>query len=69
MYSTGFVVKASVPPYEAREALYAESVVRKDKWTTGEVLNHIWQSRREPEINAVADAGFLEGGSIIISRA
>ena len=43
-------MNASVPPVEAREALYAESVVREDKWTTGEALNHIWQSRREAEI-------------------
>ena len=38
VYSIEFVVKASVPPYEVREALYIESVVREDKWTTEEVI-------------------------------
>ena len=49
VYSTEFVVKDSVPLYEAREALYAEYVVRE---TTGEVLNHVWQDRSKSEITA-----------------
>ena len=50
--STEFVLIASVSPYEAREALYAEYVVREDKWTTGEVLNHLWKGRSKAEFMA-----------------
>lgn len=50
--STEFVAKTSVPLYEAREVLYAESAVREDKCTTREVLNHLWQGGSEAEITA-----------------
>ena len=43
--------KASVLLYKAREALYAEFVVRADKWTTGEYAQHVnlWQDRNAVE--------------------
>ena len=54
--STEFVVKASVPPYKARETLCGESVVREDKWITREALNHFWQGKSEAKVTLTVDS-------------
>ena len=40
VYNIEFMVKVSIPLYEARETLYAKSVVKEDKLTTGDVTVH-----------------------------
>ena len=43
VYSTEFVVKVSVPPYEARYA--GVCCKKRQEWTTEEVVKHCWQGR------------------------
>ena len=64
-----FVVKVSVPSYKAKEALYAKSVVREDKWTTGEcVQHHLAQQKHSRNHLTVKGSGLPESALSFKSR-
>ena len=63
------VVKASVPSYKAKEALYAKSVVREDKWTTGECAqHHLAQQKHSRNHLTVKGSGLPESALSFKSR-